>query len=81
MARALKAQRDMVAKALKTKRASADEMTKMLTPTESALAELEHLKSTGCEEAPDLRNHLQVWEGGSVGGGERERARARANRL
>lgn len=60
MATALRAQRDMVAKALKTKRPSADEMKKMLTPTETALAELEKLKNTGCEEHPDYRNHLQM---------------------
>jgi len=50
IAAAMKAQRDMVA----------DEMHRLLSPTETALATLEQLKITGCEEHPEYRNHLQM---------------------
>jgi len=53
-------QRDMIAKALKMKRASAEEMTKMLMPTEAALNRLERLKTAGCDEHENFRNHLQL---------------------
>ncbi len=60
MTAAFKVQREMIAKALKMKRASPAEMIKLLAPTEEALTKLETLKASGCEEQREFSNHLQM---------------------
>ena len=60
MAVAFKAQREMIAKALKMQRASPAEMIKLLAPTEEALTKLETLKASGCEKQREFSNHLQM---------------------